>query len=176
MPEGDTVHQAAGRLHQALAGQELTVSDLRVPRLATVDLTGRTVLEVVARGKHLLTRLEGGLTLHSHLRMDGSWRIFAPGERWRGGPGHQIRAVLGTASRTAVGYRLPVLELLRTPAEDEAVGHLGPDLLGPDWSPPRRWPGWRPRRSGRSARPCWTSAIWRASATSSRANSASCSA
>ena len=135
MPEGDTVHQAAGRLHQALAGQELTVSDLRVPRLATVDLTGRTVLEVVARGKHLLTRLEGGLTLHSHLRMDGSWRIFAPGERWRGGPGHQIRAVLGTASRTAVGYRLPVLELLRTPAEDEAVGHLGPDLLGPDWSP-----------------------------------------
>lgn len=135
MPEGDTVHQAAGRLHQALAGQELTVSDLRVPRLATVDLTGRTVLEVVARGKHLLTRLEGGLTLHSHLRMDGAWRIFAPGERWRGGPGHQIRAVLGTASRTAVGYRLPVLELLRTPAEDEAVGHLGPDLLGPDWSP-----------------------------------------
>lgn len=113
MPEGDTVHQAAGRLHQALAGQELTVSDLRVPRLATVDLTGRTVVEVVARGKHLLTRLEGGLTLHSHLRMDGSWRIFAPGERWRGGPGHQIRAVLGTASRTAVGYRLPVLELLR---------------------------------------------------------------
>ncbi|MFD4986987.1 Fpg/Nei family DNA glycosylase [Streptomyces sp. NPDC058372] len=135
MPEGDTVHQAAGRLHKALAGDPLTVSDLRVPRLATVDLTGRTVHEVVARGKHLLTRLEGGLTLHSHLRMDGSWRIFAPGERWRGGPGHQIRAVLGTASHTAVGYRLPVLDLLRTSAEDEAVGHLGPDLLGPDWSP-----------------------------------------
>ncbi|NEC16236.1 Fpg/Nei family DNA glycosylase [Streptomyces sp. SID8014] len=135
MPEGDTVHQAAGRLHKALAGERLTVSDLRVPRLATTDLTGRTVLEVVARGKHLLTRLEGGLTLHSHLRMDGSWRIFAPGERWRGGPGHQIRAVLGTASHTAVGYRLPVLDLLRTSAEDEAVGHLGPDLLGPDWSP-----------------------------------------
>ncbi|MET8683424.1 DNA-formamidopyrimidine glycosylase family protein [Streptomyces sp. NPDC004732] len=137
MPEGDTIHQAARRLHDALAGHTLTRSDLRVPKLATVDLTGRTVLDVTPRGKHLLTRIEGGLTLHSHLRMDGSWRLYAPGERWRGGPGHQIRAILGTAERTAVGYRLPVLELLRTANEDKAVGHLGPDLLGPDWDPER---------------------------------------
>ncbi|MFK4070955.1 Fpg/Nei family DNA glycosylase [Streptomyces sp. NPDC029674] len=137
MPEGDTIHQAARRLHTALAGHTLTRSDLRVPKLATVDLTGRTVLDVTPRGKHLLTRVEGGLTLHSHLRMDGSWRVYEPGERWRGGPGHQIRAILGTAERTAVGYRLPVLELLRTSDEDKAVGHLGPDLLGPDWDPDR---------------------------------------
>ncbi|AZM55906.1 DNA glycosylase [Streptomyces sp. WAC 01529] len=137
MPEGDTVHQAARRLHSALAGRVLTRSDLRVPKLATVDLTGRTVLDVTPRGKHLLTRIEGGLTLHSHLRMDGSWRIYAPDEPWRGGPGHQIRAILGTADRTAVGYRLPVLELLRTSDEAKAVGHLGPDLLGPDWDPER---------------------------------------
>ncbi|WNI22084.1 DNA-formamidopyrimidine glycosylase family protein [Streptomyces sp. ITFR-16] len=135
MPEGDTVLQTAERLHHALAGRVLTRSDLRVPRFATADLTGRTVLDVSARGKHLLTRIEGGLTLHSHLRMDGAWRIYAPGERWRGGPGHQIRAVLGNAAHTAVGYRLPVLELLRTRDEGNAVGHLGPDLLGPDWDP-----------------------------------------
>ncbi|WP_369165209.1 Fpg/Nei family DNA glycosylase [Streptomyces sp. AFD10] len=133
MPEGDTVLQTAARLHTALAGRELTRSDLRVPRFATADLTGRTVLDVVARGKHLLTRVEGGLTLHSHLRMDGAWRVYAPGERWRGGPGHQIRAILGNSAHTAVGYRLPVLELLRTDEESRAVGHLGPDLLGPDW-------------------------------------------
>ncbi len=134
MPEGDTVWQAARRLHDALAGRVLVRSDLRVPRLATSDLTGRSVLDVTARGKHLLTRIEGGLTLHSHLRMDGSWRIFAPGQRWNGGPAHQIRAVLANAERTAVGYRLPVLELIRTEDEgDRAVGHLGPDLLGPDW-------------------------------------------
>ncbi|MFH8886020.1 Fpg/Nei family DNA glycosylase [Streptomyces californicus] len=133
MPEGDTVLQTAARLHTALAGRELTRSDLRVPRFATADLTGRTVLDVIARGKHLLTRVEGGLTLHSHLRMDGAWRVYAPGERWRGGPGHQIRAILGNTEHTAVGYRLPVLELLRTDEESRAVGHLGPDLLGPDW-------------------------------------------
>ncbi|MZD09202.1 DNA glycosylase [Streptomyces sp. SID5785] len=135
MPEGDTVLQAAGRLHSALAGRVLTRSDLRVPRFATADLRGRAVLEVTPRGKHLLTRIEGGLTLHSHLRMDGSWKVFAAGERWRGGPAHQIRAILGNAEHTAVGYRLPVLELLRTAQESQAVGHLGPDLLGPDWDP-----------------------------------------
>ncbi|MFF5564181.1 Fpg/Nei family DNA glycosylase [Streptomyces sp. NPDC012623] len=135
MPEGDTVWQAARRLHTALAGQRLTRSDLRVPRFATADLTGRTVLDVTPRGKHLLTRVEGGLTLHSHLRMEGSWKVYGPGERWRGGAAHQIRAILGTAERTAVGYRLPVLELLPTREEDRIVGHLGPDLLGPDWDP-----------------------------------------
>jgi endonuclease-8 len=137
MPEGDTVHQVAKRLHGALAGKVLTRSDLRVPRFATADLTGLTVLDVTPRGKHLLTRIEGGLTLHSHLKMDGAWKIYAPGQRWSGGPAHQIRAVLGTADRTAVGYRLPVLELLRTSEEHRAVGHLGPDLLGPDWDPDR---------------------------------------
>src|SRR5690606_33873720 len=74
-------------------------------------------------------------TLHSHLRMDGSWRVFAPGQRWNGGPAHQIRANLANADRAAVGYRLPVLELLGTADEDRAVSHLGPDLLGPDWDP-----------------------------------------
>ncbi|MER7577403.1 DNA-formamidopyrimidine glycosylase family protein [Streptomyces sp. NPDC126514] len=135
MPEGDTVWQAARRLHAALAGQVLTRSDFRVPKFATVDLADRTVLDVTPRGKHLLTRVEGGLTLHSHLGMEGSWRIYADRQRWTGGPAHQIRAVLATADRTAVGYRLPLLDLIRTTEEPRAVGHLGPDLLGPDWDP-----------------------------------------
>lgn len=137
MPEGDTVWQAANRLHTALAGKILTRSDLRVPKYATADLTGRTVLDVTPRGKHLLARIEGGLTLHSHLKMDGSWKVYTDGQRWTGGPTHQIRAILGTVDRTAVGYRLPILELLRTTEEHRAVGHLGPDLLGPDWNPDR---------------------------------------
>jgi endonuclease-8 len=134
MPEGDTVFRTAAELHQALAGRVLTSAELRVPAHATARLAGRQVLEVRPRGKHLLTRLEDGLTLHTHLRMDGRWQVYRTGERWTGGPGHWIRAVLGNSERTAVGYRLPVVELLPTAAEDEAVGHLGPDPLGQDWS------------------------------------------
>ena len=133
MPEGDTVWLAARRMHDALAGQVLTRSDFRLPRLATVDLAGLAVLEVVSRGKHLLTRLEGGRTLHTHFRMEGSWHLYHPQVRWQGGPDWQIRVVLANADWTAVGYRLPVVELLPTVEEARAVGHLGPDLLGADW-------------------------------------------
>jgi endonuclease-8 len=104
-----------------------------VPQLATADLTGRQVTEVVSRGKHLLTRFDTGQTLHTHFRMDGTWHLYAPGERWRGGPQWQVRVVLATSERVAVGYRLPVVELLATADEHRVVGHLGPDLLGPDW-------------------------------------------
>jgi endonuclease VIII len=133
MPEGDTVWLAAKRLNDALAGQLLTRSDFRVPQLATTDLTGRDVLQVVARGKHLLTRIDGGLTLHTHFKMDGSWHLYRPGARWSGGPAWQVRAVLDTECWQAVGYRLAVVELIETAREDDIVGHLGPDLLGADW-------------------------------------------
>src|SRR3712207_9318908 len=84
VPEGDVVWRTADRLHQALAGRVLTECDLRWPSIATVDLTGRTLLEVRARGKHLLMRLDGDppLTLHSHLRMEGSRHVPRTGEPW----------------------------------------------------------------------------------------------
>ncbi|MDQ1614410.1 MAG: endonuclease [Actinomycetota bacterium] len=136
MPEGDTVWLAGRRLHDALAGSAITRSDFRVPALATVDLSGRTVTEVVSRGKHLLTRVEDDLTLHTHFRMDGTWHLYRTGERRRGGPEWQIRVRLETEGWQAVGYRLPVVELLARAEEGRAVGHLGPDLLGPDWDEP----------------------------------------
>jgi endonuclease-8 len=135
MPEGDTVWLTAHRLDQALGRQRLTRADLRVPQLATTDLTGMTVTEVLARGKHNLTRLDSGLTLHSHLRMDGSWFLTRAGQRPRRHPEHMIRAQLGTAQWLATGYRIHDLKLLATSGEAEVVGHLGPDLLGPDWDP-----------------------------------------
>jgi len=135
VPEGDTIWLVAQQLREALAGAVLVRSDLRVPKLATADLSGRRVEDAAPRGKHLFIRFQGGWTLHSHLRMDGTWRIYPPGVRWNGGPSHQIRAILATGQRVAVGYRLPVLELMRTAEEEAAVKHLGPDLLGPDWDP-----------------------------------------
>ncbi|MFN2539661.1 MAG: Fpg/Nei family DNA glycosylase [Mycobacteriales bacterium] len=129
MPEGDTVWLAGRRLHDALAGKQLVGSDFRVPQLATVDLAGETVLEVASRGKHLLMRLSSERTLHTHFRMEGSWHLYSPGSRWSGGPEHEVRVVLAVADRVAVGYRLPVIELLPTAAEASVVGHLGPDVL-----------------------------------------------
>src|SRR5438034_11358081 len=109
MPEGDDVHRLARRLHAALGGRVLAKTDFRVPHLAGADLSGRRVLEVVARGKHLLMRTDAGLTVHSHLKMDGAWRLYRPDERWRG-PSHEVRAVLVTDEVVAVGSLLGVLE------------------------------------------------------------------
>ncbi|WP_308199723.1 DNA-formamidopyrimidine glycosylase family protein [Aeromicrobium wangtongii] len=131
MPEGDTVWRTAHRLHDALAGQELLRTDFRVPAFATVDLSGEVVDEVVSRGKHLLIRT-GQHSIHSHLKMEGAWHLYRHGTDWRR-PGHSARAVLQNAQWQAVGYSLGILEVLDLDDEESAVGHLGPDLLGPDW-------------------------------------------
>src|SRR5215213_10604468 len=120
-------------MNRALSGATLRRGELRVPQLAAVDLAGVGVREVIPRGKHLLVRLADGRTLHSHFRMDGSWHIYRPGTRWRGGPAYEIRAVLATGAWECVGYRLHDIALVPTAEEQQLVGHLGPDVLGPDW-------------------------------------------
>ncbi|MBZ5733773.1 Fpg/Nei family DNA glycosylase [Nocardioides sp. TRM66260-LWL] len=133
MPEGDTVYRAARLLDRGLAGRTLTRTDLRVPSLATVDLVGGLVRGTASYGKHLLTRIDhddlGAWTLHTHLRMEGSWRLFRPGQPWSR-PEHQARVVLGADRVLAVGFSLGVVELVPRSAEGGAIGHLGPDLLG----------------------------------------------
>ncbi len=131
MPEGDTVWRAAARLRGALEGRPLTRSDFRVPAHATLDLSGRTVDEVVSRGKHLLIRV-GDASIHTHLKMEGVWHVHPIGTRWRR-PAHQARVVLETDDRQAVGFALGICEVLRREADDDALAHLGPDLLGAGW-------------------------------------------
>lgn len=134
MPEGDTVFRTARLLDRTLAGQRLTATDFRVPQLATTDLTGGRVLGTWSRGKHLLTRIDAQLpwTLHSHLKMEGAWQSYRPGQRWRR-PDHTARAILTAGDRIAVGFSLGILELVPRDREHDVVGHLGPDLLGGDW-------------------------------------------
>lgn len=133
MPEGDTVFTVACNLDRALRGQVIRKSDFRVPRYAVADLRGQTITGCAPRGKHLLIRTDAGQTVHSHLMMHGAWYLQAPGTRWRGGAGHEIRVVIETDPCIAVGYRLGVLDLYPTAEEAERLGHLGPDLLGSDW-------------------------------------------
>jgi endonuclease-8 len=134
MPEGDTVWQTAATLRQALVGRRLTRCDVRVPRFATVDLTGHMVDEVLSRGKHLFIRA-GTASIHSHLKMDGSWRITSRAVR----ADHRTRIILearqGQDAIRAVGIDLGVLEILDREHDDEVVAHLGPDLLGVYWDP-----------------------------------------
>ena len=128
MPEGDTVFRTADKLRTALEGKVLTRCDVRVPRFAAVDLSGQTVDEVLSRGKHLFIRV-GAASIHSHLKMDGAWIIG----RVRA-PAYKIRIVLETPDSRASGIDLGVLEVLDRATDMTAVEHLGPDLLGEDWS------------------------------------------
>ncbi|NQX11880.1 Fpg/Nei family DNA glycosylase [Microbacteriaceae bacterium VKM Ac-2855] len=134
MPEGDTVYRAAHNLAAALDGEMLTRCDVRVPKYATVDLTGERIDSVVPRGKHLLMRV-GDYLIHSHLKMEGSWHLYdrTTPVKWRR-PAYQARIILETERWQAVGFELGTLEILRGSEEDDAVGYLGPDLLGPDWN------------------------------------------
>ena len=131
MPEGDTVFRAADKLRTALAGKTLTRCDVRVPKFATVDLTGQVVDEVLSRGKHLFIRV-GDASIHSHLKMDGAWLVDGQIRRI---PQHKVRIILETADSRAAGVDLGVLEVLRRDLDMDAVAHLGPDLLGGDWEP-----------------------------------------
>jgi len=133
VPEGDTVYRTAARLREALGGRTLTRCDVRVPRFATVDLSGRTVDEVLSRGKHLFIRV-GDASIHSHLKMDGAWLI---GGQLRRVPAFKVRILLATEDTRAAGVDLGLLEILPRATDLDAVAHLGPDLLGDDWDPDR---------------------------------------
>jgi endonuclease VIII len=134
MPEGDTIHRAAASLRAALAGKRLVRFD--APRLLPpLPQPGTTVDEVEARGKHLLIRFGDGLTLHTHMRMTGSWHLYGHGERWRKRTG-AARVVLEVPDVVAVCFAAPVVEMLdrRGVARHPALRRLGPDLclIDPD--------------------------------------------
>lgn len=161
MPEGDIVLRVARRLDQALGGRPLSRGELRWPSLGGYDLSGRVITAHLTYGKNLLARLDDGRTLHTHLRMDGVWRIIASadlhtehgasvrsrrdgragGGRAGGGragvsradrsPG--VRAVLATEAWTALGIGLGMMNLVPTRDEGRLLAHLGPDVLAADF-------------------------------------------
>ncbi|MGF3054360.1 DNA-formamidopyrimidine glycosylase family protein [Microbacterium sp. YY-03] len=133
MPEGDTVYRTAHHLAQVLLGATITEFDLRVPGAATVDLTGLSVTDVVPRGKHILHHI-GDYTLHSHLRMEGTWHVYKRGTTWRR-PAFQARAVVGSDAVQTVGFDLSGVSVVPREREYELVGHLGSDPLAADWNP-----------------------------------------
>ena len=133
MPEGDTIFRAAATLHRALAGKTVTRFESVLPALTRVHedapITGRAIESVSSMGKHLLMRFTGGLTLRTHMRMNGSWHVYRPGERWRR-PRRDMRIVIATAEYEAVGFNIPVAEFVAGDlARHRELRRLGPDLL-----------------------------------------------
>lgn len=140
MPEGDTIFRAARTLHRVLAGKIVTRFESVLPALTRVaedhPIVGRTIESVAARGKHLLIAFSGGLTLRTHMRMNGSWHIYpagAPSQR----PARDMRVLVATADAVAVGFNVPVAEFLtdRELARHRSLRSLGPDLLDAAFDP-----------------------------------------
>jgi endonuclease-8 len=127
MPEGDTIWRTAATLRSGLEGKR--VVGARPDALKR--LVGSTITAVEPVGKHLLIRFDSGLSLHSHMRMRGTWHMYRPGERWRR-PEWQLKAMLHTGDVVAVCFAAPVVELVRNTTT--SVGHLGPDILADGWT------------------------------------------
>ena len=140
MPEGDTIYRAARALERALAGRTVTRFTSVYPHLNRVDhdapLAGRVVESVASAGKHLLMTFSGGLVLRTHMRMNGSWHIYRPGERWQR-PGHEMRIVVETPDFHAIAFNVPVAEFIAASklAHAGSLQRLGPDLLADDFDP-----------------------------------------
>jgi endonuclease-8 len=128
MPEGDTIRRLAEKIGRRFIGERCLRCVTRDPRLVGVDLSGAAVVDVNAIGKHLLIRFDNGTTLHSHLLMNGSWIVGSPARE----PEWRRRVELWMETGRLTGVDLPVVELLETVHEDRIVGHLGPDLCGPE--------------------------------------------
>jgi endonuclease VIII len=128
VPEGDTIHRVANRLRPALAGRPLV--RLEAPRATgRRPALGTVVTAVDAVGKHLLIRFADGTVLRTHLRMTGSWHLYATGERWRRAS-HLVRALVEVPGWVAVCFSAPVVAFEHERTGGPAVGHLGPDLAG----------------------------------------------
>ena len=136
MPEGDTIARAAAVLHAALAGETVTRFVAELAPVAAVNddhpVAGRTIERVVAHGKHLVLVFAGDLLLRTHMRMQGSWHLYRPGERWQRSP-RRMRLRLDTTPWVAVAFDVYDAELVpgRDPERLKAVATLGPDLLSP---------------------------------------------
>jgi endonuclease-8 len=138
MPEGDTIHYAANRIRPVLAGRIPEDVATPHPRFGhdrwPQRLGGRAVESVEAHGKHLFLRFEGDLTVHSHLRMTGAWRVHPVAARWARAP-RRAWLVIRSMGYDVVQFDGPVLDLLTETRRrfDLRLRALGPDIIKPDF-------------------------------------------
>lgn len=97
-------------------------------------LAGRRVEAIRTHGKNLFIDFDGGLTLHSHLRMTGAWAVTKTG-----GPTRRARRrawlVLTVGDTEVIEFDGPVLELMTKARSrgDLRLASLGPDVLAEEF-------------------------------------------
>ena len=136
MPEGDTLFRTAAGLRPHLVGRVVTAARATRPGPQVERIVGSTIEAVETQGKNLLIRFDNSLVIRTHLRMNGSWHRYRPGERWRRGEA-RARLVIEVPGAVAVCFDAPVVELFeeRTEQFHPGLAPLGPDLLDPEWGP-----------------------------------------
>jgi endonuclease-8 len=138
LPEGDTIFRAAATLQRALAGKRVARFESVFPALTRVHedhpFTDATIDNVRAHGKHLLMQFSNGFVLRTHMRMNGSWHIYRPGEKWQR-PSGSMRVLVATSDFVAVGFDIPVAEMIKAGAiaRHAVLSQLGPDVLAGDF-------------------------------------------
>lgn len=136
MPEGDSVYRFAAKLRPALLGKPILAARSHgpgpVPQVHRI--VGATCTAVRSQGKNMLISFDNGLALRGHLRMYGTWRIYAPGQPWTRAE-RDARLVLEVIDAVVVNFSAPVIELIeeRALAFHAPVANLGPDLLSDEF-------------------------------------------
>jgi endonuclease-8 len=121
MPEGDTLWRTAAAIRDWVGGLKCTRA--RPDELQRLE--GQTLVAVDSYGKHLFMEFSSGISLHSHMRMNGSWHLYRSGQPWKK-PAWQAKAELAFGDHIAVVFSAPIVELVRGQGK---VAHLGPDIL-----------------------------------------------
>ncbi|AKF07381.1 Fpg/Nei family DNA glycosylase [Sandaracinus amylolyticus] len=136
MPEGDTLHRTALRLRPLLAGRLVRALDLPRRGERVTSVIGKRVESVEARGKNLLISFDDGLVLHTHMKMNGVWRGYGPGERVPGVSGNVV-VVLEVDGAIAMCWSAPIVRLIRASDvdRDPHLAGLGPDPIATSFDP-----------------------------------------
>jgi endonuclease-8 len=131
MPEGPEIRRAADRVANAIAGRVADEVFFAFEELKGFEsaLAGRRVDEVTTRGKAMLTRFEGGLSVYSHNQLYGRWYVVRGDRLPR--TGRQLRFAVCAGERRALLYSASEIEVLDADEERHHpfLARLGPDVL-----------------------------------------------
>ncbi|MCD2256658.1 DNA-formamidopyrimidine glycosylase [Agrilactobacillus fermenti] len=139
LPEVETVRRG---LKALVVGKKIVDVQVLWPKIVTNDseefkqqLAGRTIEAIDRRGKYLLFRLSGHLTMVSHLRMEGRYFLNQSDEPVT----KHTHVIIAFTDRTQLRYadvrKFGRMTLLKTGQENQLSGihALGPEPLSPDF-------------------------------------------